>query len=224
MTLVWSEGQGNWEPLKDTKVGKIILDSENECLDYDIDQDVEQDDEIFNIDSAAEEVQKSENLFNDLADGQIMSSQISEAETLTITDISSVPAVMKGILLKMASGLVKNWRNRYFIMNQGVMSYFEPVHLIVRGRYHLEGLQIVDDHLTDSPETIRLYSPTKPDIVLIASSVNPTSPEPFIAARNGPSPRSMCRVMFSKTTIASSTTSPAATISAMSDRLFSEKP
>ena len=54
----------------------------------------------------------------------------------------------------------------------------------------------------------------------IASRVNPTSPAPRNAARMGDRPRSMCREMFSSTTIASSTTSPAATISAISDRLF----
>lgn len=40
----------------------------------------------------------------------------------------------------------------------------------------------------------------------------------------GDSPRSMWREMFSSTTMASSTTSPAATIRAISDRLFSENP
>ena len=58
----------------------------------------------------------------------------------------------------------------------------------------------------------------------IASKVKPTSCEPRIAARNGESPRSMWREIFSNTTMASSTTRPAATISAISDRLLSENP
>ena len=44
------------------------------------------------------------------------------------------------------------------------------------------------------------------------------------AASSGGTPFSTCREMFSSTTMASSTTRPVATISAISDRLFSEKP
>ncbi len=58
----------------------------------------------------------------------------------------------------------------------------------------------------------------------IDSSVEPTSLAPAIAASNGVFPRSMWREMFSRTTMASSTTRPVATISAITDRLFSEKP
>ena len=75
-----------------------------------------------------------------------------------------------------------------------------------------------------SPPINKIETNTATSDRFIASNVKPTSLEPFSAARNGESPRSMCREIFSSTTIASSTTRPAATISAMSERLFSEKP
>ena len=54
---------------------------------------------------------------------------------------------------------------------------------------------------------------------LIDSTVNPTSRAPCSAACSRGSPISMCRVMFSTTTIASSTTNPVAMVSAISERL-----
>ena len=55
--------------------------------------------------------------------------------------------------------------------------------------------------------------------VLIDSTVNPISRAPFRAACTGESPRSRYRVMFSSTTMASSTTKPVETVSAMRERL-----
>jgi len=57
---------------------------------------------------------------------------------------------------------------------------------------------------------------------LIDSTVKPTSRAPLSAAASGVRPSSTWRMMFSSTTMASSTTKPVATISAMSDRLSSE--
>ena len=54
---------------------------------------------------------------------------------------------------------------------------------------------------------------------LIDSTVKPTSRAPCSAASQRRMPASMWRVMFSSTTIASSTTKPVATVSAISDRL-----
>ena len=59
---------------------------------------------------------------------------------------------------------------------------------------------------------------------LIDSTVKPTSRAPRSAASNGVMPCSMWRDMFSSTTIASSTTKPVAMVSAISERLLSEKP
>ncbi len=59
---------------------------------------------------------------------------------------------------------------------------------------------------------------------LIDSTVKPTSCALVSAACIGDMPCSMCRVAFSSTTMASSTTKPVATISAISDRLFRLKP
>ena len=55
---------------------------------------------------------------------------------------------------------------------------------------------------------------------LIETTVKPTSREPFSAASIRDMPASRWRVTFSSTMIASSTTKPAAMVSAISDRLF----
>ena len=49
--------------------------------------------------------------------------------------------------------------------------------------------------------------------------VKPISREPSRAAARGASPISMCRTMFSSMTMASSTTNPTDSVSAISDRL-----
>ena len=59
---------------------------------------------------------------------------------------------------------------------------------------------------------------------LIDSTVKPTSRAPRSAASYGAMPSSMWRVMFSSTTIASSTTKPVAIVSAISERLLRLKP
>ncbi len=59
---------------------------------------------------------------------------------------------------------------------------------------------------------------------LIDITVNPTSPAPCSAARNGAMPCSMWRDVFSRTTIASSTTKPVAIVRAIRVKLLIEKP
>ena len=54
--------------------------------------------------------------------------------------------------------------------------------------------------------------------MLMDRTVNPISSAPLSAACIGFMPASRCRVMFSMTTIASSTTKPVAMLSALSDR------
>jgi len=61
-------------------------------------------------------------------------------------------------------------------------------------------------------------------LMLIDSTVKPTSDAPTSAASSRPMPCSRCRVVFSSTTIASSTTKPVATVIAISDRLLRLKP
>ena len=58
--------------------------------------------------------------------------------------------------------------------------------------------------------------------MVIDRIVNPISREPSNAACSGGLPISMCRTMFSSMTIASSTTKPTESVSAISDRLSSE--
>ena len=60
--------------------------------------------------------------------------------------------------------------------------------------------------------------------MLIESTVNPICRAPSIAARNGDIPFSRLRKQFSIMTIASSTTKPTDTASAISERLSIEKP
>ena len=59
---------------------------------------------------------------------------------------------------------------------------------------------------------------------LIETTVKPICRAPSIAARSGDMPRSRLRNMFSIMTMASSTTKPTETASAISDRLSIEKP
>jgi len=54
---------------------------------------------------------------------------------------------------------------------------------------------------------------------VIEMIVNPISREPFNAASYGSMPASICRTMFSNITMASSTTKPTLSVSAMSERL-----
>ena len=54
---------------------------------------------------------------------------------------------------------------------------------------------------------------------VIAMTVKPISPDPFIAASYGVRPSSICRTMFSISTTASSTTKPTAIDSAIRERL-----
>ena len=56
---------------------------------------------------------------------------------------------------------------------------------------------------------------------LIETTVKPTSWAPLRAARMRGMPSSMCRVVFSITTMASSTTKPVAIVSAISEKLSS---
>jgi len=60
--------------------------------------------------------------------------------------------------------------------------------------------------------------------MVIETTVVATSRTPSSAAWTGESPFSIWRVMFSRTTTASSTTKPVATVSAISDRLLRLKP
>ncbi len=55
--------------------------------------------------------------------------------------------------------------------------------------------------------------------MLIEITVNDTSPAPLMAASIRGTPASIWRETFSSTTMASSTTKPVATVSAISDRL-----
>ena len=58
--------------------------------------------------------------------------------------------------------------------------------------------------------------------IVIAKMVKATSSDPSYAAFVGSLPISICRTMFSSITMASSTTKPTASVSAISDRLSSE--
>ena len=69
------------------------------------------------------------------------------------------------------------------------------------------------------PPIIRIGMKTATRDVLIDSTVKPISRAPRNAAGTGGMPSSMCRMIFSSTTIASSTTKPVETASAISDKL-----
>ena len=69
------------------------------------------------------------------------------------------------------------------------------------------------------PPMKRIGMKTAASEIVIEMIVKPISREPLSAASNTPSPRSMCRTMFSSMTIASSTTKPTESVRAMSERL-----
>ncbi len=69
------------------------------------------------------------------------------------------------------------------------------------------------------PPIARMGTNTASSETVIDTIVKPTSFAPLSAASNGLSPFSIARVMFSVTTIASSTTNPVEIVSAISERL-----
>ena len=69
------------------------------------------------------------------------------------------------------------------------------------------------------PPRKRIGMNTAVSEIVIEMIVKPTSAAPSTAACIGGFPISMCRTMFSSMTIASSTTKPTASVSAISDKL-----
>ncbi len=69
------------------------------------------------------------------------------------------------------------------------------------------------------PPRNRIGMKTAVSEIVMEMIVKPTSAAPSIAARMGGLPISMWRTMFSSMTIASSTTKPTASVSAINDRL-----
>jgi hypothetical protein len=69
------------------------------------------------------------------------------------------------------------------------------------------------------PPMKRIGMNTAASDTVIEMMVKPISFAPWSAASSGGSPCSMCRTMFSSMTIASSTTKPTESVSAMSERL-----
>ena len=47
-----------------------------------------------------------------------------ESETVPITQMSTVPPLKKGFILK-EGHLIKSWKNRFFVLENGVMTYYE---------------------------------------------------------------------------------------------------
>src|SRR5258706_13868481 len=75
------------------------------------------------------------------------------------------------------------------------------------------------NNLPTIPPINRIGMNTAISDVLIDSTVNPISFDPSIAASNGDIPSSRCLLMFSITTIASSTTKPAEIANAIRHKL-----
>ena len=78
--------------------------------------------------------------------------------------------------------------------------------------------------LPTMPPISRIGRNTATSETVMETTVKPMSRAPVSAAWTRGIPSSRCRVMFSSTTIASSTTNPVAIVSAISERLSSEKP
>jgi hypothetical protein len=75
------------------------------------------------------------------------------------------PRPKKGMLDKVASSMMKNWRTRYFTLEEGVLTYFDPVKWFVKGQYDLYGLEFYTEE-NDPPEYIRLRGANRPEICL----------------------------------------------------------
>ncbi len=83
----------------------------------------------------------------------------------------TVPKSRKGVLDKLASGVVKNWKTRYFQLDKGTLVYYEPTHWYVKGQYDLVGLVFAHNFPGDTPEMIRMQIDGRPDIVLKAKDI-----------------------------------------------------
>jgi len=82
-----------------------------------------------------------------------------------------VPRSRKGLMEKLASGVVKNWKSRYFQLDKGTLVYYEPSSWYVKGQYDLVGLIFAHNFPGDTPEMIRLQLDGRPDIVLKAKDI-----------------------------------------------------
>lgn len=81
------------------------------------------------------------------------------------------PPIKRGIMEKQSRGIIKNWRRRFFILDRGMLAYYEPVHLYLQGQFDLTGYAAVDGYPSDTLQTIRLQSMHGPDICLRPSSM-----------------------------------------------------
>eukprot|EP01031_Cornospumella_fuschlensis_P033218 gene33218-40191_t len=81
-----------------------------------------------------------------------------------------LPMVRRGEMELLITGVVKKWRPWFFILDKGVLSYYEIEHLYFRDKYDLKGYELVEHYPEDTPNVLRLQHHSKPDIVLRASS------------------------------------------------------
>ena len=66
------------------------------------------------------EVEQSKELFAEVESAV----PVSSSETVPITQMSTVPPLKKGFILK-EGHLIKSWKNRFFVLENGVMTYYE---------------------------------------------------------------------------------------------------
>eukprot|EP01038_Epipyxis_sp_PR26KG_P013024 gene13024-17456_t len=98
----------------------------------------------------------------------------STAEALAATSKLVKPSIMKGELKMLAKGtILTNWKTRFFVLENGAMEYFETEHWVLKGRYNLSGLIVIEATMPtdyDDSLTIRLKSHSKPDVCLMAEN------------------------------------------------------
>eukprot|EP01039_Chlorochromonas_danica_P010062 gene10062-11133_t len=109
----------------------------------------------------------------DLAEAELVKSEerasVTAANGALFEDIfspPSIPRIKRGKMSKLATGIFKNWRERFFILDKGILAYYEPEHLYMQGQFDLTGYEIVENYPQDPPEMIRLQSHHRPDICL----------------------------------------------------------
>jgi hypothetical protein len=76
-----------------------------------------------------------------------------------------IPFPLKGMMLKMSTGLIKHWNKRYFQLERGALIYFEPVHWYLKGQYDLVGLEVSSCCECNSDLIIKLVGPDRADFL-----------------------------------------------------------
>jgi hypothetical protein len=94
---------------------------------------------------AAEEKNDESSNSNAVRFNSVEQSMNSNAASVSPEPSIPPPPIKKGMLDKISSGIIKNWRTRYFHLEDGICTYFEPVHWYLKGEYDLFGMEFYEE-------------------------------------------------------------------------------